>query len=762
MLGRTVIAAITLAAASMATVMPVRAQSSEGDANDPVKKVADGITDAATSGVQLLEGLVGAIFNPTESEFRGAIKERRFDDAFKVYEKEATALQRSKDLHADIELLLAEARKRHAPIVEGAIVDVSAARAGQLYRKDVVGYFGKLKLLNEARDAYRGKSRILRDFDPTDPVLERARSEEAAAKEALRADLAVVYREFPHESMAFSAAVPEPANERDLFAGNWEALSQKVGTLDEGGAKALLRNTSAAWAGDPQLRAKVGSVVWKKLLPQDGNPVATLKAVKAVDQFGLSRADVKERPRLVVVNSVPAGSELGVRFTTNHDGALMQASELVGAISSAPVDKSVMIEIQETHTKRNILEKKEVNSEYKAGTRAVPNPNYAIAQANCQRAQAEAAAQQARNTIAPAQHWAGALLQGLAGGIASARADNVCNEFRSISPTTEEDVFSPYAYTVSDIEVTRVARGRVVAVDASGGVLETYPIAIEEKTRHQVAFGRKDADRAPATAISDGELERLATKAFELDPEKLVDSLGSATRLAYSQDSLSTLLAERPQASATASKVVAVAEAPASGSFTHTAAVTNSAPLVDTANSDPRMQSVVVVLNPKGSLGAGFYVDTNDILTNFHVVEGASTIEVRGIDGKLFTGRVVKKDIGTDLALIRVERAGTPAPLSQAILKPGDAVEAIGHPKGFYYSVSRGVVSALRQMKGMLAQGGDRALVIQTDTAINPGNSGGPLFFRDRVVGVNTVKFKGADGIGFAVHYSEIIKFLSQ
>ena len=79
-----------------------------------------------------------------------------------------------------------------------------------------------------------------------------------------------------------------------------------------------------------------------------------------------------------------------------------------------------------------------------------------------------------------------------------------------------------------------------------------------------------------------------------------------------------------------------------------------------------------------------------------------------------------------------------------------------------FFSVSRGIVSSVRQMKGLLAQGGDKALVIQTDTPVNPGNSGGPLFLKDDVVGVNTIKFRGADGIGFAVHYSEVLKFLSQ
>jgi S1-C subfamily serine protease len=355
-------------------------------------------------------------------------------------------------------------------------------------------------------------------------------------------------------------------------------------------------------------------------------------------------------------------------------------------------------------------------------------------------------------------------LQGVAAGLASGSAERICSEFASTPPTVNENVYTPYSYAVTEIKVTRSVRGRVLAVDTTGGDIQTYPLALEESKIVNVAYGRKEGDRGSSKGtITDADLERVASSDFELDAERLVLSLEPSRRVSRPRTDLLTTLSEKPQRKMPAPSVVAMANTGSSAEpATRQVAFAQRPPVSDVTALDDRMQSVVVVLNPKGSIGAGFYVDTNDILTNYHVVEGASTVELRGLDGQLFTGRVVRKDIGVDLALLRVERTGIPVQFSQSIIKAGDTVDAIGHPKGLYFSVSRAIVSAVRQMKGVLAQGGDKALVVQTDAQINPGNSGGPLFFKDRVIGVNTLKFRGADGIGFAVHYSEALRFLSQ
>jgi S1-C subfamily serine protease len=152
------------------------------------------------------------------------------------------------------------------------------------------------------------------------------------------------------------------------------------------------------------------------------------------------------------------------------------------------------------------------------------------------------------------------------------------------------------------------------------------------------------------------------------------------------------------------------------------------------------------------------------VLTNYHVVEGAKMAEVKLRNGTEAVGRVAKFDAGLDLALIKVTDKGPPVIFSNAVIGAGSTVEAIGHPSGLEFSMTRGIVSAVRKMTNPLVPGSREMLVIQTDAAISPGNSGGPLFIGNQVVGINTQKLvrRGVEGVGFAIHYAEALRFIQE
>jgi serine protease Do len=154
------------------------------------------------------------------------------------------------------------------------------------------------------------------------------------------------------------------------------------------------------------------------------------------------------------------------------------------------------------------------------------------------------------------------------------------------------------------------------------------------------------------------------------------------------------------------------------------------------------------------SMGSGFIINQNGyIVTNNHVVDGATQVQVKLSDGRELPAKVVGRDAKTDIALLKVEASGlTVIPLGDSSASQvGEPVMAIGNPFGLDQTVTTGIVSATGRAIGS----GPYDDFIQTDASINPGNSGGPLInARGQAIGINTAIFSqsgGSVGIGFAI-----------
>lgn len=174
----------------------------------------------------------------------------------------------------------------------------------------------------------------------------------------------------------------------------------------------------------------------------------------------------------------------------------------------------------------------------------------------------------------------------------------------------------------------------------------------------------------------------------------------------------------------------------------------------------PKQQQQPAPQEQQKGTGSGFVIDPNGfILTNAHVVEGATTIYVTLTDKREFKARLIGTDRRTDIALLKIDATGLPKlPVGESSkLRVGEWVLAIGSPFGLENTVTAGIVSAKgRETNDSITP------FIQTDVAVNPGNSGGPLInTKGEVVGINSQIYSrsgGYMGISFAIPIDEAIR----
>ncbi len=275
--------------------------------------------------------------------------------------------------------------------------------------------------------------------------------------------------------------------------------------------------------------------------------------------------------------------------------------------------------------------------------------------------------------------------------------------------------------------------------------------------------GTTPSTGGPSAATTTGNRSGFTVKSFAaLAAASLLGggvALGGAAAIGAFDDQVTSVVAESP-----ATEVVPVA---GTGALSVNQIYERSGPGV-----------VQITSNSSGggfgggqALGSGFVIDKDGhIVTNYHVVQGASKVEVRFSNDDTLTASVVGSDPSTDLALLKVvapASALTPLLLADSEqVQVGDAVVAIGNPFGLERTVTAGIVSALQ--RNVTAPNGFQIdHVIQTDAPINSGNSGGPLLdTHGNVIGVNsqiqTGGGSGNVGIGFAVPSNTVKSVVAQ
>lgn len=422
---------------------------------------------------------------------------------------------------------------------------------------------------------------------------------------------------------------------------------------------------------------------------------------------------------------------------------------------------------------REFKNKRTQGSKVKTGTQAVQNPDYITTMNEYQTAVANMQQQKIQNAISSGKPcygaaWVCALggaLNGLAEGVSTNRAQELSQKLAHTPQTLNEPVYSPYNYELVDISAAKVARVDYYVIDVKKKQIRSSNFELKDQEKFTVAYNVEDNDPDKSSIISNNLKEDDVT-AWEKRAKKV--SLASL----FDPKNLSTAQA-KPFASPEAMLKGLSARKYASAAPVYTGDKTANAATKGEIKAsqhdastiaDERFDSVVLIKTSKAT-GTGFYVTPDMVLTAYHVVDGTNLVEMSYFNGTKTFGKVVDHDVRLDLALIKAQQTGKPVKIYSGPIRLGETVEAIGHPKGYEFSITRGVISALRKQKGVSGIGGNALIeFVQTDTPISPGNSGGPLFLKDAVVGVNDwVRVdKAAQNLNFSVSFNEIREYLNR
>lgn len=423
------------------------------------------------------------------------------------------------------------------------------------------------------------------------------------------------------------------------------------------------------------------------------------------------------------------------------------------------------------------------NSTYVAGHNQLANPRYVQLQQDLQAAQAELNRAIYNQSINPN------FGTGFATGLARGRVNNIEKAMRETPPFITQPVIQQYTYEkfqsyrayqiearlqlyskavdkqyLTRMPLSQISEGRGEGISGvlpsdNTGARNTEPSVLSmEDYSKQTLDGFDTKLKSHVRELVAGYFATTAMDAKSPSVSRLsailyLTDLADGTQYEQEKNKLSSFIGssllsgQEISGNLLSSITLMVPEQIASGELGDDD--TNSAESV----LEKTVDGVLAIETDTGKEGSGFFITTGClVVTNAHVVNGAETIILKTSSRKLFTAQVLLKDDGRDLALLR-SNARVCSPLilddsSKASI--GQEVYAIGNPLGLSGTVTRGIISALRQDNNGIHY-------IQLDASVNPGNSGGPLISRSgRVLGVNTFKVRGFEGLNFAVASDEI------
>ena len=727
------------------------------------------IGGCATTGSQMPTGGYSLMFDPGDHLSR-LIKERKFVEAEEVYNREIAFFQKNPDkYHKILDNLASELNSILSPDLELLVSQISAIK----WPAPIENWVDIASLIAKSKDFLnRYNSRLIfKSAGRRLPLADELTARVYRIEDAIMEDAAKMFAKYPIHATNFFEVYPAKLNEREFVRQNIKSLLDRL----VGANKYEIRKAYDLYGkyADEKSCGFFGMEYFRAALREQCG-------AKKPTFFQIIKAAKETISCKLILNAIP---DRKIKFIDSTSSALLKKGEIEfpvalnvdlpfptqkvspnTALSVLDFKGSEMLIILDTafaHISREIFRREVVKSEFQSSSRTEPNPEYNIAQNIVNIARQDVMRAQMEKISIDNQYCygAGCIFKGIAQVAAVAavtkkeRDLGQAMEILSRTPMTlDVPVYSPYEFNRMGIRASKSMTLNYYIVDFVAKTYYAGAFNALQQNDFTVVYGLHDYDRNYRSNLSgsntEGDVTKFEETLISVDLSKIIEqslSDKSNHKPLISDEQLMADILER--------KNRVLAEL-AKKRF-------DAKPAAD----DKRFQSVVVVHHPGGKIGGGFFVRDDLVITNFHVIEGAKFIEMKMFNGQETFGKVIESDIRLDLALIKTQSRGNPVVLfDNQILPLGETVEAIGHPKGLEFSITRGIISGLREIPSTYAPGGKPIRFIQTDAAMSPGNSGGPLFLNNKVIGINTQKLASiaVEGLGFAIHYSELADFLSR
>ena len=706
-----------------------------------------------------------SLFYTPEDRVKELVVAEKYDDACAVYGEER-AWFAGQEADPEVRALLG----RLAAAMEARFAADIASRTGSLEAMTwpcAPAEWPKVKAALDGLDDSLAKAEAVKLFADPDyrpASLDKGREVLRAKRQAVADGAAAAFAAYPLTTGDdFFEAYPVQVDPAAVLSAAADAWNKAVEGADPTGLRRL-----AAMYGPvlpAESRKALGGAYFRKLCPNAAKAdVSTLLAAYAkVGEAGLELDAVPGvKIAFLEVTSDTLKKKGVIEFPVAVDLDLpieASAAPLKQGFGSKAVreaDIVILFNLAMTRTNRRVDTSNYVKSTFIAGYREVNNPEWDVLQVELEHA----------NTVfmtksASAGGYAGDgftfkdfLYTDLwkAGDVETAKKnlDELKEKLRKTPRYIKEPVYQEYPYQRVEMESVKTGSVQYYVIDKRKKRYYSDYFDIHSKEFFTVAYNVEDTDpdleRIKNVNVTEKDVDGFETEPVKVKLSELLDHYAAHKGKARSYASLDAIRQDVIK-----NRNVALASA-------------KKDDYGFDKREDKRFESVVVVQNSKG-LGTGFYVTSDLVLTNYHVVEEQKFIEMKKWDKTETFGKVVAKDVRFDLALVKVQDRGDPVVFyDKKDVSLGMEVEAIGHPKGIEFTLTRGVISSVREAPSVMGVQGKPVLFIQTDCPINTGNSGGPLFLGRYVVGVNDWGWdkSSAEGLNFSIHYSEVFKFLDE